>query len=146
MIYWATFHVKNSSTAAEDYAKSSFTAVKSSDMASVYRVSAILLLCLDQNPSGRLLCHLSLEHNDMTLHLDAFLSWWLFAGKCPDVTCHIGGGHFESLICIPYYKLPVSELSNQFLCSLSVLSDKSITSYLDKFIITSSRIYLLNWN
>lgn len=61
--------------------------------------------CLDQNLSGRPLCHLSLEHNDMTLHLDAFLSWgstilykWLFAGKCPDVTCQIGGGHFESLM------------------------------------------------
>lgn len=108
MIYWATFHVKNSSTTAEDYAKSSFTAAKSSDMASVYRVSAILLLCLDQNPSGRPLCHISLERNVMTLRLDAFLSWgsttlskWLFAGKGPDVTCQIGVGHFESLIYSP---------------------------------------------
>lgn len=133
MICQATFHVKNLSSAAEDYAKSSFTAVKSPNIAWVYRVSALLLLCLEQNPSGRPLCHLSLEHNVMTLHLDAFLSWgsttlykWLFAGKCPDITCQIGVGHFESLIDVPYYKLPGSKLSNHFHCSLSVLSDKSV--------------------
>lgn len=49
-----SYFCKNSSTAAEDYAKSSFTAVKSSGVASVYRASAILLLCLDQPPLGGL--------------------------------------------------------------------------------------------